>query len=76
MNNLGAIPVCSQESMLLEDLLFCLEGAEGDYIVPNPLQGPYETRIFSISESVGKCRMNAREIMIIMFWKGINFLIF
>ncbi|PNF14012.1 Gamma-tubulin complex component 2 [Cryptotermes secundus] len=49
---LGPIPVCSQESMLLEDILSCLEGAEGDYIVPDPLQGPYETRMFSISESV------------------------
>jgi gamma-tubulin complex component 2 len=49
---LGAIPACSQESILLEDILCCLEGAEGDYIVPDPLQSLYEARTFSISESV------------------------
>ncbi|XP_021928970.1 gamma-tubulin complex component 2-like isoform X2 [Zootermopsis nevadensis] len=49
---LGAIPVCSQESMVIEEILFCLEGAESDYIVPNPLRGLYETRVFSISESI------------------------
>lgn len=49
---LGAIPVCSQESMLLEDIIYCLEGAEGDYIVPCALQGPYEPRTFSIGDSV------------------------
>jgi hypothetical protein len=46
--------------MLLEDILFCLEGVEGYYVVPNPLQGLYEMRIFSISESIGECKMNAK----------------
>ena len=50
----GNIPACSQESALLEDLLYCLEGAEGEYIVPNPLMGPYDARTFTISDSVGK----------------------
>jgi len=45
--------------------LCCLEGAEGDYIIPNPLQSLYEARTFSISESVGKCRINARIIFVI-----------
>jgi len=45
--------------------LCCLEGAEGDYIVPNPLHSLYEARTFSISESVGKCRINARIIFVI-----------
>lgn len=58
--------------MLLEDILSCLEGAEGDYIVPDPLQGPYETRMFSISESVGKCRMNDK-IIIVIFCKDARF---
>jgi hypothetical protein len=58
--------------MLLEDILSCLEGAEGDYIVPDPLQGLYETRTFSISESVGKCRMNDK-IIIIIFCKDVGF---
>jgi hypothetical protein len=51
--------------MLIEDILSCLEGAEGDYIVPDPLQGLYETRLFSISESVGKFRMKDKIIIII-----------
>jgi len=49
----------------LEDILCCLEGAEGDYIVPDPLHSLYEARTFSISESVGKCRINARIIFVI-----------
>nr|CAD7589280.1 unnamed protein product [Timema genevievae] len=49
---LGAIPIGSQENILLEDLLYCLEGVEGEYIVPNPLQGPYEPRTFTISSCV------------------------
>jgi hypothetical protein len=57
--------VCSQESILLEDILCCLEGAEGDYIFPNPLHGLYEARTFSISESVGKCRIDASIIFVI-----------
>nr|CAD7569218.1 unnamed protein product [Timema californicum] len=49
---LGAVPIGSQENILLEDLLYCLEGVEGEYIVPNPLQGPYEPRTFTISSCV------------------------
>jgi hypothetical protein len=61
--------------MLLDDILSCLEGAEGDYIVPDPLQDLYETRMFSISESVGKCRMNDK-IIIIIFPTDVKFKVF
>lgn len=46
------IPVYSQESKLMEDLLYVLSGVEGEYITPNPLLGPYDLRTFAISDSV------------------------
>jgi hypothetical protein len=58
--------------MLIDDILSCLEGVDGDYIVPDPLQGPYEARTFSISESVGKFRMNDK-IIVIIFSKDVRF---
>nr|CAD7424316.1 unnamed protein product [Timema monikensis] len=60
---LGAVPISSQENILLEDLLYCLGGVEGEYIVPNPLQGPYEPRTFTISSCVDQ---SLRELAILI----------
>ncbi|KAJ8868460.1 hypothetical protein PR048_029988 [Dryococelus australis] len=49
---LGPVPISSQESFLLEDLLCCLEGIEGHYITPKPLDSNYAHRRFDISSSI------------------------
>lgn len=50
--NLGPIPSSSQEGILVEDLLFCLEGIEGVYISPNPLTEKFGHRSFTINDSI------------------------
>ncbi|KAK7794541.1 hypothetical protein R5R35_009664 [Gryllus longicercus] len=50
--NLGPVPTCSQEGILIEDLLCCLEGVEGNYIVPKPLSEKYGQRHFIISDAI------------------------
>ncbi|XP_076621442.1 gamma-tubulin complex component 2 isoform X1 [Colletes latitarsis] len=46
------VPVASQESVLLWDLLYCLKGIDGSYIVSEPLTSPYAVKTFSISSDV------------------------
>lgn len=46
------IPVHSQESKLMEDVLYVLSGLEGEYIVPCPPLGPNEIRTFAVGEGV------------------------
>ncbi|XP_076348938.1 gamma-tubulin complex component 2-like isoform X2 [Tachypleus tridentatus] len=48
---IGSLPVPSQEEQLIEDLLFCLGGIEGDLIISKPLVDPYGPRTFVIDES-------------------------
>ncbi|KAF7991659.1 hypothetical protein HCN44_010460 [Aphidius gifuensis] len=47
------VPVVSQESILLWDLLSCLKGMDGSYIVSEPLTHPYAVKTFKISADVG-----------------------
>ncbi|EZA59060.1 gamma-tubulin complex component 2 isoform X2 [Ooceraea biroi] len=47
------VPVASQESILLWDILYCLKGIDGSYIVSEPLTTPYGVKTFSISPDVG-----------------------
>ncbi|KAK2587013.1 hypothetical protein KPH14_010977 [Odynerus spinipes] len=47
------VPVVSQESILLWDILYCLKGIDGTYIICEPLINPYGVRTFSISSDVG-----------------------
>jgi len=44
----------SQESILLWDILYCLKGIDGSYIVSEPLTAPYGVKTFTISPDVGK----------------------
>lgn len=46
------LPLESQETAVIDDLLTCFIGRNGDFIVANPLREPYETRTFSISLSI------------------------
>ena len=46
------VPAVSQESILLWDLLYCLKGIDGSYIVSEPLPSPYATKTFNISPDV------------------------
>lgn len=50
----AAVPSLSQESILIEDLLSCLHGFHGKYIIAEPLSRPFDPRTFLISDSVGK----------------------
>ncbi|XP_015121074.1 gamma-tubulin complex component 2 isoform X1 [Diachasma alloeum] len=47
------VPAVSQEAILLWDLLHCLKGMNGSYIVSEPLTGPYDVKSFVISSDVG-----------------------
>ncbi|CAK9804480.1 Gamma-tubulin complex component 2 [Anthophora plagiata] len=47
------VPLVSQESTLLWDILYCLKGIDGTYIVSEPLTGSYAVKTFSISPDVG-----------------------
>ncbi|XP_003703274.2 gamma-tubulin complex component 2 isoform X2 [Megachile rotundata] len=47
------VPVVSQESILLWDILYCLKGIDGSYIVSEPLTSPYAVKTFNISSDVG-----------------------
>ncbi|XP_033216784.1 gamma-tubulin complex component 2 isoform X3 [Belonocnema kinseyi] len=47
------VPIVSQESVLLWDLLNCLKGIDGSYIVSEPLKNPYDPITFKISTDVG-----------------------
>ncbi|XP_034250701.1 gamma-tubulin complex component 2-like isoform X2 [Thrips palmi] len=51
-HSLHDIPRMSQETKLMEDLLYVLSGVEGEYITPQALLGPYEARTFIIGEGV------------------------
>ncbi|XP_020277442.1 gamma-tubulin complex component 2-like isoform X2 [Pseudomyrmex gracilis] len=46
------VPVISQESILLWDILYCLKGIDGAYIVSEPLTSPYAVKTFAISPDV------------------------
>ncbi|XP_066587189.1 gamma-tubulin complex component 2 isoform X2 [Prorops nasuta] len=48
----SVVPVVSQESVLLKDILYCLKGIDGIYIVSKPLANPYDVRKFTISSDV------------------------
>lgn len=48
------VPIISQESILLWDILYCLKGIDGSYIVSEPLTSPYGVKTFNISPDVGK----------------------
>ncbi|GLV35243.1 Gamma-tubulin ring protein 84 [Carabus blaptoides fortunei] len=52
LGNLGKIPACSQENILIEDLLNVLSGLDGCYIESKPLLDPYGPREFIVSDSV------------------------
>ncbi|XP_011257254.1 gamma-tubulin complex component 2 isoform X2 [Camponotus floridanus] len=47
------VPIISQESILLWDILYCLKGIDGSYIISEPLTSPYGVKTFSISPDVG-----------------------
>ncbi|EGI64216.1 PREDICTED: gamma-tubulin complex component 2-like isoform X1 [Acromyrmex echinatior] len=47
------VPIVSQESILLWDILYCLKGIDGSYIVSEPLTSPYGVKTFNISPDVG-----------------------
>ncbi|XP_015437164.1 PREDICTED: gamma-tubulin complex component 2-like [Dufourea novaeangliae] len=46
------VPAVSQESILLWDILNCLKGIDGSYIVSEPLTSPYAVKTFKISPDV------------------------
>ncbi|XP_052126076.1 gamma-tubulin complex component 2-like isoform X1 [Frankliniella occidentalis] len=46
------VPMYSQETKLMEDLLYVLSGLEGEYIVPHPPLEPNQLRTFAVSEGV------------------------
>ncbi|XP_051155643.1 gamma-tubulin complex component 2-like isoform X1 [Leptopilina boulardi] len=48
-----AVPIVSQESVLLWDLLNCLKGIDGTYIVSESLKSQYDAVVFKISPDVG-----------------------
>lgn len=48
------VPIVSQESILLWDILYCLKGIDGTYIVSEPLTSPYAVKTFNISPDVCK----------------------
>ncbi|XP_064489930.1 gamma-tubulin complex component 2-like [Ornithodoros turicata] len=48
---IGALPVSTQEYVLLEDLLYCLVGVDGSYIKALPLTKPYGIQTFSVDET-------------------------
>ena len=47
------IPLVSQESALMDDLLSCFLGCQGQYVNAEPLTFPMAHRSFRISEKVG-----------------------
>ncbi|XP_029174888.1 gamma-tubulin complex component 2-like isoform X2 [Nylanderia fulva] len=47
------VPIVSQESILLWDILYCLKGIDGSYIISEPLTSPYGVKTFNISPDVG-----------------------
>ena len=49
---LGTLPLQMQESAIIEDLLFCMEGVEGKYISALPLSDRYAQRDFRIDQSL------------------------
>lgn len=49
-----AVPIVSQESVLLWDLLNCLKGIDGTYITSESLKSQYDPVVFKISPDVGK----------------------
>ena len=48
------VPIISQESILLWDILYCLKGIDGTYIVSEPLTSPHAVKTFNISSDVCK----------------------
>lgn len=56
--SIADIPKISQETILIDDLLYCLEGIPGKYIVPQPLKDPYGPRTFEISSEVDEALHN------------------
>ncbi|XP_011861241.1 PREDICTED: gamma-tubulin complex component 2-like [Vollenhovia emeryi] len=46
--------IVSQESILLWDILYCLKGIDGSYIVSEPLTSPYALKTFTIPPDVVK----------------------
>ncbi|XP_015599336.1 gamma-tubulin complex component 2 isoform X2 [Cephus cinctus] len=47
------VPIMSQETILLWDILYCLKGMDGSYIISEPLTGPYDIKTFQIAPDVG-----------------------
>lgn len=61
---ISEIPALSQESILIDDLLFCLLGFPGKYIIPEPLERPYDARTFQICNSIdGSLRDLVQQIL-------------
>lgn len=48
------VPIISQESILLWDILYCLKGIDGTYIVSEPLTSSHAVKTFNISPDVCK----------------------
>ncbi|XP_076230836.1 gamma-tubulin complex component 2 isoform X2 [Calliopsis andreniformis] len=46
------VPAISQESILLWDILYCLKGIDGSYIVSEPLASPYAVKTFNVTSDV------------------------
>lgn len=51
--NLPVVPSCSQESIVVNDLILCLQGISGRYIVANPLQKGKRT--FVVNDQLDAC---------------------
>ncbi|KAG1670485.1 Gamma-tubulin complex component 2 [Nymphon striatum] len=51
---LGSIPVSAQENCLIGDLMFCLEGVEGEYIHCQGKQSHQSQITFTIDENIDK----------------------
>uniref|UniRef100_T1JH36 Gamma-tubulin complex component 2 n=1 Tax=Strigamia maritima TaxID=126957 RepID=T1JH36_STRMM len=49
---LGTLPLATQEHILLEELLYCLSGIEGDYIHAQPMADKMNGYSFSLDESI------------------------
>ncbi|KAK2144922.1 hypothetical protein LSH36_719g00006 [Paralvinella palmiformis] len=48
----GSMPISAQEMVILEDLLYCMEGIEGRYIQALPLTDRYAQRDFRVDQTL------------------------
>lgn len=52
--NFPVVPSCSQESIVVNDLISCMQGVSGRYVMANPLKKD-EPRTFVVHESLDLC---------------------